>query len=124
MALNKKNKDILDKFHSRHEVDDYFYRIDDWWYDDCDESYDPEYDDDVYIYEYSDNDQPIHYQRYIIRRLSVPSTDYKSSGLRPIDMESIYDNQTLRQRKIDQILGLITKAKKPTFGDLFPRSSI
>ena len=112
MALNKNKIEILSK--SKEEINDYYSMSHDWWWDDLDDY--EEYED---IYEYEDFGK---YEecKYITRTYGIPHIEYRSSWLRKIDMESFYDIQTLRQKRIDQILGISLDFKIPTFGDLFP----
>jgi hypothetical protein len=95
----KKNKwDIIgqdiDKDNSK-EYNDYFY----YWYD-GEEDYNF-YDDDLYIYEYTD---VIPYDEYVSKRGIRVNINVYQRG-RFIDMDTIYPKEVLRQRKIDYLLG-------------------
>ena len=90
----------LNEFHSQKEIEEY-YNNDDWW----------DWDEDWNDFDWW-NDPPIPEYKY---------TNTIYHGGRMIDMESIYDQATLRQRKIDKILGILSDIKKPNLGDIFPQ---
>jgi hypothetical protein len=108
-------KDI-DKDNHEEWYADYFY----YWYDGVDPS--GLYYGEDYIYEYL---EPV-YQDYIYRRGKMYVSTGRYSIGSYIDMMSIYDTQSSRQKKIDYLLG-IDKWEiltKPTIGDLIKKNNI
>lgn len=108
----KKNKwDILgrdiDK-ESYQEYNDWFY----YWYD-GEDHFDHDYGQ-YYAYDYH---TPV-YREYVSKRGIRCSIDRQLIG-NYIDMMSIYDKQTLRQKKIDYLLGIDKwkETKLPTISD-------
>lgn len=120
MAITKNKTQLIDKALSLElelELDYYC----DWWgyyYEDYNSDY---YDDDrdpcwSYL-ESSDSDFIWVTYRYGKRLQKV----YRAG--RMIDMDTIYSKEKLRERKINQILGLElpTYVPYPTLGDIFPK---
>ena len=125
MALTKNKIELLDKTISvemEMEVDYY-----DWWcgyyYDD---DYYPHYDDDDYYpcwsyLDVTDIEYSIINTRGRVKSINK-SKYYPYSIGRMIDMNTIYPTNILREKKINQLLGLeYYSMYKPTLAEIFPK---
>lgn len=111
--MNKNKWDIIgrdiDK-ENHQQYDDWF----NYWYDGEDDF--EHYYGEYYAYEY---DTPV-YREYVSKRGFRWGKGNHLIG-NYIDMMSIYDKQTLRQKKIDYLLGIDDEFKKPTLRDLYEK---
>ena len=126
MAITKNKIELLDKTISvemEMEVDYY-----DWWcgyyYDD---DYYPHYDDDDYYpcwsyLDVTDIEYSIINTRGRVKSINK-SKYYPYSIGRMIDMNTIYPTNILREKKINQLLGLeYYSMYKPTLAEIFPKN--
>lgn len=126
MAITKNKIELLDKtisVEAEMELDHY-----DWW---CGYYYDDDYyphyydDDDDYCWSYVDMSE-LDYVIIDTRRgvKSINRNGYYPYSLgRMIDMNTIYPKHIMREKKINQLLGLEYHSMyKPTLAEFFPKN--
>jgi len=118
MALKKNKTEILDKIITNEELGYYHWS----WLDDDDWDYHDGYCD-CYMcmpvdYDYlPDEFQPKPIEHISKRGIRVTISSYQTGRL--IDMTSIYSKETLRQKRINHILGIESmEHSRPTFADI------
>lgn len=102
---------------------DYYSYWDSYGYDDyyCNDYYE---DDRDPCWSYTESIEP-DYDLISKNRGRYSSQNHARVLGKMIDMDTIYSREVLRERKIDQILGLLapTYIPKATIGDFFPKNN-
>lgn len=113
MSKRKNKIELRDASYSLRGEMEIYYQDDPWYYDDYDYSCDCPMcrPFDSHEYKYLPNTEV-----RISNRMRSWTHDGKFGAM--IDMTSIYSKEMLRQKKIDEVLGLSMELTKPTFADI------